>query len=162
MYNFGSSKGSPLIGAGIENTYRLSDPWQLYLDVAYNGVSSGFTGDFSTGTGGGNGGNMYFTADIGVRYLISDHDLDHRSELRKVFDNLWSIGFVQLGADMTLYNPCEEDFSEALDKGLAFGADVAIGKRFSPEVALHGRLNCENGLVRNPNLERLVYGQEEG
>lgn len=51
-YNFGVSKGTPLVGVGIGNTFKLNDQLGLYFDVAYNMVSSGFVGvEKDTGTG---------------------------------------------------------------------------------------------------------------
>ena len=56
-YNFGVSKGSPLIGIGIGNTFRVGRKRNtiLYADIVYNAVSSGFTGHESTDTGTGSG-----------------------------------------------------------------------------------------------------------
>ena len=56
-YNFGVSKGTPILGMGIGNTYRLNDKWELYGDVAYQMTSSGF---IPASTGTGSNSNGYF------------------------------------------------------------------------------------------------------
>ena len=110
VYNFGCDKGSPLIGVGLANQFRLSDRWGLYADVAYNGVSSGFSMDPSTATGVGSGSNMYFTLDMGVTYRLGGSKRQGfgketaANSLRG--GGLWKNWFLQVGADRTLYNPC--------------------------------------------------------
>lgn len=59
---------------------------------------------------------------------------------------LWDNWFVQAGLDMSLQNPYGCDFSEVFPKGKTFGVDVALGKWFTPYVALRGKVNWENGL----------------
>ena len=61
-YNFGVSKGTPLIGVGIGNTYRLNDKWLVYLDATYSMVSSGFVG-VEKNTGTGSNSNGFFEID---------------------------------------------------------------------------------------------------
>jgi hypothetical protein len=68
VYNFGVKKGSPLIGAGIGNTFRINERYSVYLDAAYQMVSSGFTGvEADTGTGTGSNSNGYFDISIGIQ-----------------------------------------------------------------------------------------------
>lgn len=161
VYNFGTEKGSPLIGAGISNTYKITDKFGVYCDVAYNGVSSGFTMDPSTSTGVGSGSNMYFTFDVGVHYdLGSKVKAKTPSEEKKIFPTFFKDWYVQLGVDMTLYNPCEKKFSDAFSKGRTFGVDVALGKWFSPMIGARVKLNWENGIIGNSNLEWLPYDKE--
>lgn len=69
-YNFGVSKGTPLLGFGIGNTYKLTDRCGLYLDAAYNMVSSGFVG-VEKDTGTGSNSNGFFDFCIGVTLQIS-------------------------------------------------------------------------------------------
>ena len=68
---------------------------------------------------------------------------------------LWDNWFIQAGLDMSLQNPYGCDFSEVFPKGKTFGVDVALGKWFTPYVALRGKVNWENGLsiFKNKHLE---------
>lgn len=164
VYNFGVDKGSPLIGLGWSNQFRLSDKWGMYADVAYNGVSSGFSMDPSTATGVGSGSNMYFTVDVGVTYNIGGarHELKDDVGSNTFKDkSFWKNWFLQFGADMTLYNPCEHDFKDVFPKGMAMGMDVALGKWFSPEIGARFRLNLENCLIENKKMEWLAYDEEK-
>lgn len=61
VYNFGVSKGSPLLGFGIGNTFRVNDRFRIYFDIAYQMVSSGFVGvEKDTGTGSNSNGYLDF------------------------------------------------------------------------------------------------------
>ena len=64
-YNFGSSKGTPILGAGLGNTFRLNGKWCIYLDAAYQMTSSGF---IPVATGTGSNSNGYFDVNVGVQY----------------------------------------------------------------------------------------------
>ena len=165
VYNFGCDKGSPLIGMGLANQFRLSDRWGLYADVAYNGVSSGFTMDPSTATGIGSGSNMYFTLDMGVTYRLGGSKRQKFSKHTPVNSfksgGIWKNWFLQYGIDMTLYNPCEKSFSDVFPDGFTTGLDIAVGKWFSPEVGVRGKLNLENFLIENKNLKWLPYDEEK-
>ena len=76
-------------------------------------------------------------------------------EQRVVTGTLWQNWFVQAGLDMSLQNPYQCNFSEVFPKGKTFGVDVALGKWFTPHVALRGKVNWENGLsiFKNNHLE---------
>ena len=63
-YNFGVSKGTPILGFGIGNTYRLNTRWELYGDVAYQMTSSGF---IPAETGTGSNSNGYFEIQVGMQ-----------------------------------------------------------------------------------------------
>lgn len=63
-YNFCLQKGSPLIGGGVGNTFRLNERCTLFCDVAYQMVSSGFNG---RGTDIGTGANAYLDAAVGIQ-----------------------------------------------------------------------------------------------
>lgn len=63
-YNFGVSKGTPILGFGIGNTYRLNSRWELYGDVAYQMTSSGF---IPAVTGTGANSNGYFEIQVGMQ-----------------------------------------------------------------------------------------------
>lgn len=72
-----------------------------------------------------------------------------------VAGSLWQNWFVQAGLDMSLQNPYQCNFSEVFPKGKTFGVDVALGKWFTPHVALRGKVNWENGvgIFKNRHLE---------
>ena len=72
-----------------------------------------------------------------------------------VTGSIWGNWFVQAGLDMTLQNPYGCNFSQVFPKGKTFGLDVALGKWFSPHVAIRGKVNWENGLplFENKHLE---------
>lgn len=165
VYNKGVDKGSPLIGLGWGNTFRLNDRWGLYADAAYNGVSSGFTMDPSVNTGVGMGSNMFFTFDVGVTYHLGEPSYRHEGTTAKrpvsKGGSFWRGWFVQFGADMTLYNLCEKPFDEAFPKGKTMGLDLGVGRWFSPSIGLRGRLNLENSLLKNDHLEWIPYDEEK-
>lgn len=67
VYNFGVSKGSPLVGIGIGNTFRINDRLKIYFDVAYQMVSSGFVGvEKETGTGSNSNGYFDFSGGLQI------------------------------------------------------------------------------------------------
>ncbi len=72
-----------------------------------------------------------------------------------VCESFWNGWFVEAGLDMTLHNPYGHDFSEVIPKGTSFGLNAGIGKWFSPDIGLRGRVNWENGfpLFENRKLE---------
>jgi hypothetical protein len=168
-YNFGVKKGSPLIGVGIGNTFKVGKKKNtiLYADIVYNAVSSGFTGHESTNTGTGSGHNAFIDVDFGVQF-----NLGHDNGFHKVSEgynaegdvevcrSFWSNWFIQAGLDMTLQFPYDHDYSEVFSKGRSFGLDAAVGKWFSPEIGVRLRANWENGfpLFRNNKLEWIASG----
>lgn len=169
-YNFGVSKGSPLIGVGIGNTFRVGKKKNtiLYADIIYNAVSSGFTGHESTNTGTGSGHNAFVDIDLGVQFNLGDHagfrkvsEAEDSEEGIEVCRSLWSNWFVQAGLDMTLQFPYDHDYSDVFSKGRSFGLDAAVGKWFSPEVGVRVKANWENGfpLFRNKKLEWIACGE---
>lgn len=161
VYNFGVSKGSPLLGFGFGNTYRLNDRYSLYCDVAYNAVSSGFTG-VDKKTGLGSNSNGFFDIDLGVQVSLGDWHFPYNIRIQQEKDEsngwqsgFWSNWFLQVGMDMSLQNPYKCNFSHVFPKGKSFGFDAAIGKWFSPEIGIRACVNWENGcpLFRNNQLE---------
>ena len=151
-YNFGVSKGSLVAGLGAINTYRFNALWSIYLDAAYMMTGSGFVGDenvYATGTG--TSSNGYFSFGLGVQYNVGkSHTTDHSVQTNGFWDN-W---FLQAGLDMSLMNPYGCNFfSNVFPKGQTFGLNAALGKWFTPEVALRGRVNWENGIIKNSRLE---------
>lgn len=63
-------------------------------------------------------------------------------------NSFWSNWFVQVGVDMSLQNPPGTKFSEVFPKGKSFGANVAVGKWFSPEIGVRVKANWENGIIK--------------
>lgn len=150
-YNFGVDKGSLLAGAGFLNTYRLDDRWSLYLDVAYIMSGSGFVGSESEAyTGTGSNSNGYFSIGLGAQMNLGK---SHQSEHSVLTNGFWDNWFIQTGLDMGLVNPYGYDFSQVFPKGKTFGVNLMMGKRFTPEFALRGRMQWENGLIENHHLE---------
>ena len=164
-YNFGVSKGALLAGLGFINTYRLSDRWSVYLDAAYIMSGSGFVGKTKEkeGTGTGSNSNGYLSIGVGAqvelfrgerREVRGERSQSGELSLRSVMTNgVWDNWFVQAGLDMSLLNPYGCDFSKVIPKGTTFGLNVALGKAFTPEFAVRGRVQWDNGLIPNNGLE---------
>lgn len=183
-YNFGVSKGALLAGVGILNTYRLSDRWSLYGDIAYIMTGSGFVGSEKVeGTGTGSNSNGYLTIGIGAQVALGKTHAPVQTtqqgqsplceitnalvqttptppnlggESAGVLTNgIWDNWFVQVGLDMSLMNPYGCNFSKVIPKGMTFGLNGALGKWFTPEFALRARVQWENGLIPNNGVEWL-------
>ena len=159
-YNFGVSKGSLCAGVGVLNTYRLSDRWSLIGDIAYVMTGSGFVGiNESGGTGTGSNSNGYLTIGIGAQVELGKmnsytnyHELTTKSN-GVLTNSIWDNWFVQAGMDMSLMNPYGCNFSKVIPKGMTFGLNAALGKWFTPEFAMRGRVQWDNGLIPNNSLE---------
>ena len=160
-YNFGVSKGSLLAAVGVLNTYRLSNRWSLYGDIAYIMTGSGFVGKEKVkGTGIGSNSNGYLTIGIGAQMELGKmkecKNVKMQENNRSVLTNgIWDNWFVQIGADMSLMNPYGCNFSEVIPKGMIFGLNGAMGKWFSPEFGLKARVQWDNGLIPNNGVEWL-------
>lgn len=161
-YNFGVSKGSLLAAVGVLNTYRLSNRWSLYGDIAYIMTGSGFVGKEKVkGTGTGSNSNGYLTIGIGAQYDLdggckTDDGRSKTDDGRGVLTNgIWDNWFVQIGADMSLMNPYGCNFSKVIPKGMTFGLNGAMGKWFTPEFGLKARVQWDNGLIPNNGVEWL-------
>ena len=157
-YNFGVSKGSLLAAVGVLNTYRLSNRWSLYGDIAYIMTGSGFVGKEKVeGTGTGSNSNGYLTIGIGAQYDFDggSKKADGRSERGVLTNGIWDNWFVQIGADMSLMNPYGCNFSKVIPKGMTFGLNGAMGKWFTPEFGLKARVQWDNGLIPNNGVEWL-------
>lgn len=150
-YNFGASKGALLAGFGFLNTYRLSDRWSIYLDAAYMMCGSGFVGTEGVETTGtGSNSNGYFSIGLGAQMNLGK---SHQDAYSVKMDGLWQHWFIQAGLDMSLMNPYGCNFSNVFPKGQTFGVNVSLGKQFTPELAVRGRLYWENGLMKNGSVE---------
>ena len=157
-YNFGVSKGSLLAGIGLLNTYRLSDRWSVYGDIAYIMTGSGFVGKESKAdTGTGSNSNGYLTFGIGAQVELGKMKACKNVKMpddRSVLSNgIWDNWFVQAGMDMSLMNPYGCNFGKVIPKGMTFGLNGALGKWFTPEYGLRGRVQWENGLIPNNSVE---------
>ena len=159
-YNFGVSKGSLLAGIGVLNTYRLSDRWSVYGDIAYIMTGSGFVGVVED-TGKGSNSNGYLTIGLGVQYdlgkrktnTITNTDCTDRTDKGVLTNGIWDNWFVQAGLDMSLMNPYGCNFGKVIPKGMTFGLNAALGKWFTPEFGLRIRGQWENGLIPNNSVE---------
>ena len=163
-YNFGVSKGALLLGIGVLNTYRISDRWSVYGDIAYIMTGSGFVGSEKVeGTGTGSNSNGYLTIGLGVQYDLgkkktntdynSPADIKERTERGVLTNGIWDNWFVQAGLDMSLMNPYGCNFGKVIPKGMTFGLNAALGKWFTPEYGLRIRGQWDNGLIPNNGLE---------
>lgn len=79
IYNFGVSKGSPLLGFGIGNTFKINKRFGIYFDIAYQMVSSGFTGDKDTGMSGNNG---FFDINVGLQINLGNNTFKRVDDAR--------------------------------------------------------------------------------
>ncbi len=152
-YNFGVSKGALCAGVGVLNTYRLSDRWSLTGDIAYMMTGSGFVGaEADAATGTGSNSNGYLSIGIGAQVELGK--VNHGDDESRVLTNgIWDNWFVQAGLDMSLMNPYGCNFSNTIPKGMTFGLNAAVGKWFTPEFGLRGRVQWDNGLIPNNSLE---------
>ena len=168
-YNFGVSKGSLLAGIGVLNTYRISDRWSVYGDIAYIMTGSGFVGKESKAeTGTGSNSNGYLTIGLGAQVELGKKSIKQKGspqgncQLSTVncqlpngvlTNDIWDNWFVQAGLDMSLMNPYGSNFGKVIPKGMTFGLNGALGKWFTPEFALRARVQWDNGLIPNNSVE---------
>ena len=158
--NVKEGKGGPILGVGLNNTYRLSDRWKLFADVNYtflpsmNGVDSGTD----------HGGNSYAELNIGVEMSLSKNNTFHRVSEKNVKHNdkatlvntFWDNFFVQAGIGMSLQNPYGTNFANVFPNGHTFGINLGLGKWFTPEIGVRGGLNWQNGIIRNSDASYLA------
>ncbi len=154
-YNFGVEKGSLTAGLGMQNTFRIDDHWSLLADAAFIMTGSGFVGvNESGGTGTGTNANSYFTFGLGAQYdLVGRHEGVRSFRPGVLTNSFWDNWFVSFAGDLCLLNPYDFDFSKVFPLGQTYGLNVALGKWFTPEFALRGRVQWENGLIENKRLE---------
>ena len=145
------SEGSPLIGIGINNTYRLNDKWSLYADVDYQGVSSALGYMADTGTGH----NGFLDINVGVQLDLGYNKFDKASKkpirYKHAVENneFWDNWYIQAGLGMSLLNPYGANFANVFPNGKSFGINMGLGKWFTPEIGLRAGLNWQNGIVGN-------------
>ena len=164
-YNFGVKKGSLLAGIGLMNTYRISDRWSVYGDIAYIMTGSGFVGaEKVKGTGTGSNSNGYLTIGLGAQVNLGrthrGQEPSNPQSSSQMFQSpsvltngIWDNWFVQVGMDMSLMNPYGCNFSKVIPKGMTFGLNGAMGKWFTPEFGMKVRVQWDNGLIPNNGLE---------
>ncbi len=68
----------------------------------------------------------------------------------------WNNWFIQAGVDMSLANPAYTSHwaGEVFPNGKSFGVNLAVGKWFSPEIALRGKVQWENGIIDSDHQNR--------
>ena len=164
-YNFGVKKGALNAGIGLLNTYRINDRWSVYGDIAYIMTGSGFVGaEKVKGTGTGSNSNGYLTIGLGAQVNLGrthrGQEPSNPQSSSQMFQSpsvltngIWDNWFVQVGMDMSLMNPYGCNFSKVIPKGMVFGLNGAMGKWFTPEFGLRGRVQWDNGLIPNNGLE---------
>ena len=149
-----SGVGSPVIGLGISNTYRLNDKWSLYADASYHFITSAL--GYRTDTGSGNNG--FLDINVGVKYDLGYNQFNrlsqrpYRSEHTVVINSFWQNWFVQAGIGMSLLNLYGSNFMNVFPNGKSVGINLGLGKWFSPEFGVRGGLNWQNGIVGNSHF----------
>ena len=164
-WDIGTSKGCPVLGVGIINTYRLSNKWSLYVDAGYQFVAS--INGVASGTD--HGGNSFAEINVGVQYDFGKKSSDGKwkkiSEVREdedgvALNHFWDNWFVQAGLGMSLQNPYGTNFANVFPNGSTFGINLGVGKWFSPEAGLRVGTNWQNGLI--PNRQACYLDSEDG
>lgn len=152
-----SGKGSPLLGLGIGNLFRLNEKWGIYADVAYQ-VSTSAIG-FTTDTGSGSNG--YFDINIGVQLNLGKQEFFRVSENEKhskkavIINPIWDNWFVQAGLGMSLLNPHGNNFMRVIPNGSTVGVNLGLGKWITPDVGIRVGMNWQNGIIGNNRLSWL-------
>ena len=153
-WDIGTSKGCPILGVGVINTYRLRDNWSLFVDAGYHFVAS-INGVVS---GTDHGGNSFAEINVGVQYELNKKNHDgkwkrtgeaHQNDDGVSLNHFWDNWFVQAGLGMSLQNPYGTNFSNVFPNGKTFGLNVGLGKWFSPEAGIRGGVNWQNGIISN-------------
>lgn len=144
--------GSPILGLGVGNVFRLNDKWSLYADVSYQATNSviGF------GTDTGSGSNGYFDISVGAQLNLGKqgfHKVSDKAEHSKdaviLNSSLWDNWFIQAGLGMSLLNRYGENFAHVFPNGKTFGINLGMGKWITPGVGIRGGLNWQNGIIGN-------------
>ncbi len=154
MMTLNNTMGSPIIGLGISNNFRLNDRWSIYADLGYQGVSSvlGVHTDLGTGSNG------FFNLDLGVQVDLGYNKFQKAGERDVYYQNVttvnsfWSNWFAQAGLGMSLMNAYGSNFANVFPNGKTLGLNLAVGKWFSPDVGLRLGVNWQNGIIGNNHL----------
>ena len=156
--------GSPMLGLGVDCTYRLNDKWSLFGDASYQMCSSalGFR------SGEGSGSNGYFDFVLGVQLDLGNNKF-HRAKERTqhyknavVTNDFWDNWFVQAGLGMSLINTYGCNFSHVFPNGKTFGINAALGKWITPEFGFRAGVNWQNGIIGNDHLAWLDKADKPG
>ena len=62
-------------------------------------------------------------------------------------NSFWSNWFIQVGVDASVQNPYRSKFADQFHDGRSYGVNLAIGKYFTPGLALRLHANWDNGLI---------------
>ena len=164
-WDVGKSKGCPLLGFGIINTYRLSNKWSLFVDAGYHFVAS--INDVSSGTD--HGGNSFAEINIGVQYNLLRKNYDGKwkrvsetghGENAVALNHFWDNWFIQAGLGMSLINPYNTNFKYVFPNGSTYGLNVGFGKWFTPEAGVRVGANWQNGIIVNHHASYLDSNPE--
>ena len=153
----GNGKGSPLLGLGIGNVFRLNNKWNLYADVAYQVATSAI----GFGTDIGSGSNGYFDINVGVQLNLGKqgfHRATDHVEYAKdavIINSFWDNWFIQAGLGMSLLNIQGTNFANVFPNGSTFGINLGLGKWITPDIGIRGGLNWQNGIIGNNRLSWL-------
>ena len=164
LVNLGTHDGSPVLGIGINNTYRLNDRWRLYGDVTCQVISSAL--GFQSGQGSGSNGFLDFT--VGVQVDLGNNKFQKATaqpsfkEKAVITNSFWDNWFVQAGLGMSLLNPYGANFSNVFPNGSSFGVNVGLGKWFTPEIGLRGSVNWQNGIIGNNSISWIDADDDPG
>ena len=164
LINLGTHDGSPVLGIGVNNTYRLNDRWRLYGDVTYQVISSAL--GYMSGQGSGSNGFLDFTVgvqvDLGNNKFQKATSVPSFKEKAVVTNSFWDNWFVQAGLGMSLLNPYGANFSNVFPNGSSFGVNVGLGKWFTPEIGLRGSVNWQNGIIGNNSISWIDADDDPG
>ena len=164
-WDFGTTKGCPILGVGVINTYRFSSKWSIFLDAGYHFVAS-ING---TSSGRDHGGNSFAEINVGVQYDFrkKNHDGKWQSvkeigqdEEGACLNHFWDNWFIQAGVGMSLINPYGTNFANVFPNGNTLGINLGLGKWFSPEAGVRGGFNWQNGII--PNKQAHYLDSEDG
>lgn len=164
-WDFGSTKGCPILGVGVINTYCISSKWSFFLDAGYHFVASINGVD----SGKDHGGNSFAEINVGVQYDFrkKNHDGKWKRTKKVVQDedgvyliHFWDNWFVQAGLGMSLINPYNTNFKYVFPNGSTYGLNVGFGKWFTPEAGVRGGLNWQNGIIINHQASYLDSNPE--
>ena len=62
-------------------------------------------------------------------------------------NSFWSNWFIQVGVDASVQNPYRSKFADQFHDGRSYGVNLAVGKYFTPGLALRLHANWDNGLI---------------
>ena len=142
----------PVMGLGVEQTYKITDKLKLYADVAYQVTTGGFIdGKFDTGRDGSNG---WFDLNVGVQYELGqaigwNKPGEKRPSAVYATGHNWSRFIVNTGASVVVAYGVKTVLKKAIKEGrpdhsdnksfpsghaaIAFAAARSLDKEFRRE-----------------------------